>query len=371
MTWKSVAWMVFVLLLVRQEPVIWRQKDFFESLDYYALTPLTEYPTVATWPLKLFGDHVQVGFVVLLVVVQAAILWACVFFERREAAALWLALIAAMGPLMLSRMDLLPAAAVALCAVLLVSFPATAAVVLAVATAMKLWPGLVAACLLGSWRRVGGFVLGFAALVGASVAIHGVERTVSPVLYQQDRGLQIESVFGAPLLLRADTHVDFAPSMSYEVFGGGVGAMLVVATAAQVAVVLLAAGLGLLTAMRWSHETALACAMSIVWLVIVTNKVFSPQYVIWVLPLAVVVAAVSVCRVAHVVAWLCVPLVVLTGLVYPLMYDEILLQQPAAVWVLNARNIAVVVLAGLSLWWWVLAWRAAQPTGGWASWRAR
>ena len=114
--WQTVCWALYALLLMQQLPRIFREEDFFESLNYYAVADLHEYPTVAVWPLKwmaFLGVDVPHGFAALLVVVQAAILLVCVRAGKKEAAFLWLACIWAIGPLMLSRMDLLPGAAVA------------------------------------------------------------------------------------------------------------------------------------------------------------------------------------------------------------------------------------------------------------------
>ncbi|PRQ10431.1 hypothetical protein C1Y63_11550 [Corynebacterium sp. 13CS0277] len=363
--WRAVIWGLYSLLLMQQLPVIFRQADFSESLLYYAVDDLIEYPTVAVWPIEVFkslGWDSAGGFAALLVVVQALVVWACTRWGTKETAFLWLACISAMGPLMLSRMDLLPGALVAWALALVVRHPRTSGALLAVATGMKLWPGLVAAALLGSWRRVLAFVATGVALVAASIAVHGLDRTVSPLVYQGDRGIQVESLFATPLLLREGVTVEFANSMSFEVFGPGVQRLTGVADLAQLLVVLGAAVLGVVTARRWTGHTAVACATSIVWLIIATNKVFSPQYLLWVLPLMLVVVTTTTSKVAHVMAWACVPLTVMTTLIYPLMYPELLEQAFTPVMLLWVRNLMVLGLTVLSLVWWWQEWRAAPAT---------
>ena len=78
-----------------------------------------------------------------------------------------------------------------------------ASAAIAVATALKLWPVLLPP----SWRRSGGGSVPRAVpgvglvIAGACLAVAGWDRLFSPLLYQADRGLQVESLFAFPVMV--------------------------------------------------------------------------------------------------------------------------------------------------------------------------
>lgn len=312
--------------------------------------------------------------------------------ERPGAGWFWVLGGAALGPVVWLRFDLL----VALLALLAVRErerrPGWAGVALALAALLKLWPVVLVPALLlrGDWRRwlvaasatLAGGVLVEAALVGPSSLL-------GPLTYQVRRGLQIESLWATPTLLvergsDPATVWEFA-YRAYQLQGPAPSVLdggLSVPTAVAVAVMAVA-GLGVLVAVRTagpgstgttgpavsttgaSAGTAGASALGavratgaalLVVLVVATNSVFSPQYVMWFLPLVGLVVARSVrLPTATVVVGLAVA--ALTQVIWPWGYPALLRLQGDVLAVLAVRNLLVLVLAVL------LAWRLAGGSG--------
>ena len=102
---------------------------------------------------------------------------------------------------------------------------------IAFGAALKLWPALLVLPLLGVGRRgtrvAAGFGITGGGLALASLLIGGWERLVSPLTWQSNRGLQIESVPATPLMwLRAASEgrgwtVGLSRYNAYEISGPG------------------------------------------------------------------------------------------------------------------------------------------------------
>ena len=83
-------------------------------------------------------------------------------------------------------------------------------------------------------------------------------------------------------------------------------------------------------------------AAATVLVVILTNKVLSPQYIVWVLPF---VALLSPRK-----SLLFLAIVVLTTLVYPLEFQALIKLHPVQVVLLNVRNALLVVFFAWVTW---------------------
>lgn len=212
----------------------------------------------------------------------------------------WVALTAAMGQLALLRFDMLPAVVAGAAVLLALQGARTAAAVLiALGTGLKLWPIVLAPLVLarpaaGSscalWRLnrtpLAAFATTGVVLVVVSLATGGWQRLVSPLAYQRDRGLQIESVPATlPMMTWADDaayRVWYSPFSAYEVTGPSVATWLGVA---QVATVLAALGCVALLAWWWVRGASPAAlgwvALTCVGAFMVTSRALSPQYLLW------------------------------------------------------------------------------------------
>lgn len=349
----------------------------------HGAVPLTEYPDAGLWPVRaiiqLSGDHAYV-FLTLFSAVLIALSTAFFFYllnRSHRAALFWTAFTAAAGPIVYSRLDLIPGLLVAATAAALFTHPKLASALLGFAAMSKLWPAALAAGLVDKWNRSATWVRlatfgGTLVVVGAITALtSGWDRLVSPLTYQDVRGLQIESILATPLIVAATIfpgqwHIAKAPSKSYELFGPGVD-QLVTASSVLMACTML---FGLAWALwhflgdAWSPRSTALFFLTMVLLLIVSNKVFSPQYVVWFGPLLAVLVAkqpeepeASGRGATHGEAdalrkltWLSVLTAALTTAVFPFTYN-LLFEGPHwfAALVLTVRNILMVYITYLAL----------------------
>jgi hypothetical protein len=167
-------------------------------------------------------------------------------------------------------------------------------------------------------------------ILGASLAIGGFGRLLSPLDWQAKRGLQIESVSATPLMVARIFHrhhvwhVKVSQYKAWEIFGWGVHPVIWFTTVATVA------GLGLLCWLWWrARQLGTVTADVLGWLflatsvvVTVTNKPLSPQYILWLGgPLAALMARFPGDVAVHRAGKLMLAICALTQGVYPLTYS--------------------------------------------------
>lgn len=337
-------------------------------------TALVEYPFPAVAVLAvpwLLRDATGVHYPPMLLLLAAATDLAFTVLLARTGRArgaglwpawAWVVAVPAIGTTAYARFDLLPGVLVGSAVVVLAARPRLAAAVLAVATAVKLWPVVVAPPLLaGTARRTA--VAWYAgvglALAAATALLAGPARLLTPLTYQSERGLQIESVAATPVMLAwwrqpGTWTIEYAASRSYEITGPMVHGLLAVTTLATLLYTLLVAAGAVVLLRRWLRRevvdagTVVWCGLVGVLGFVVSGKVLSPQYMLWVLPLAIaglVVTDDAVLR--RWVGWLLVA-AALTQVVFPFGYGAITVGvgPPLAVPVLAlaARNLLLTVL---------------------------
>lgn len=270
----------------------------------------------------------------------------------------WLALQLALGPVALARIDTV-AVAVSIIgvAVLRRGKPGLAAAAFTAAAWMKVWPGVLYLALLIA-RRERLRVLAAGAIVSAAVlaiaALLGSEHVLSFLTQQEDRGLQIEAVAATPYMWIVggdDAHVYFDREIwTFQVDSDGVGTVAALATPVLVGAVVLLCTIGVL-AVRRSHgrEAIVWLAVALVAALIVTNKVGSPQFVLWLTVPALLLAELGARR--H---WIGVGAVVAvsvaTQLQFPWTYDWLVVGHPAAVALLTVRNLLHVGILVGAVW---------------------
>lgn len=259
-----------------------------------------------------------------------------------------------LGPIALNAFDAWPAALVSCGMLLLVrSRTVPGGILLGLGTAAKLYPALLAPTLLVAvHRRRGareGVRLAYGWIVAAAlVALPFVALAAGGLGFslrtQLTRGLQIEGL-GGSLLLAADAlglhpvRVRTASPHSFDVAGGLADAVGALSTVLQLAAVCLPAWL------LWRRrripgreELVLAAAAATAGL-IAFNKVFSPQYVVWLLPAVALVRPWS--------AWLlAAAAALLTRIWFPSRFADLTDGGPIAL-VVVARDLVVVALYAL------------------------
>ena len=371
--------------------VIWRTRSWTIVGDvyYYAWNVgslrdlgLFEYPSPLAWYLLVVkwladGDptrflHLFAALMALLDLITTILLWR---FAGLRAAVYWTVFLAFIGPLVWCRIDLIPACLVTWSLLLARRWPGAGGAALALGAGAKFWPALLLGPLLGGrdeaarWAR--GFLLTGVVLGIASLVINGWTRTVSPLTWQSARGLQIESISATWLMWRhtqtSGLTVRYTQHLAYELSGPGVTGWLHVSTGLMVAAILLAGAIAWLTVRsapgvrdRRTHEprppddlawAQLLGVLAITSAIIVANKSFSPQYLMWLAgPLALLAGSTThPDRRTRVASWglLGWAVALLTQVVYPLGYDALIANPggTAVTGLLIARNIGMIVLA--------------------------
>lgn len=359
---------------------------------------LIEYPTPVIWLLELpywLALRSRPGFVVAYValmlvldLVFAVALWRSGGSRRAEAVLFWVLFTLVMGPTTYMRFDLIPAVlgGAAVMALLPRARPAISGAWVGVGAAIKLWPALLwPATFTGDRRHLLRASLGFwgvgGALALASLAYGGWARLVSPLTWQSGRGLQIESIWAtAPMAVRAFRPGDYLVGVSrwqaFEIAGPGASVMQQLSTLATLLGLIAIVGAYWLWLKR-RHRTVLEAGLLmllVITVTIVTNKTFSPQYMMWLGgPMAAMIVATGrqeatgelTWRRVSSLAWWVLGLTLATQFVYPIMYEPLVhggwLMGPATA-VLVARNLAMLVFTALLV---RTVWRTLEaPTVG-------
>ena len=347
---------------------------------------LYEYPTPVVWILWLpYGASLgnRVGYLVAFIIFMLALdalftyaLWRSAGRRHDTAIDFWLIFVPLIGPLSYLRFDMLPAVLAGGALLAARHKPWVTGALTGLGAAIKLWPALLIGAFMSyrADRRPAGIafvVVGFG-LALISLIFGGWLRLISPLTWQSDRGLQIESIWATPLMLARAVKpdywtVDMSRYQAYEIFGSGVEAWVMIS---NIATLLGLALIILLTirAFRYDGSTPVAIGfviVAIVAIMTITNKTLSPQYLLWLGgPMAALLAfrpqalpgeQPAINRMAGQL----LILALLTQLVYPLLYDSYLgLQGHVMIIVASIvaaiRNLALVAFTVEACW---LAWR--------------
>jgi hypothetical protein len=347
---------------------------------------LYEYPTPVVWILWLpygasLGNRVGylVAFIIFMLVLDALFtyaLWRSAGQRHGTAIDFWLIFVPLIGPLSYLRFDMLPAVLAGGALLAARRKPWVTGALTGLGAAIKLWPALLIGAFMSyrADRRPAGIafvVVGFG-LALISLIFGGWLRLISPLTWQSDRGLQIESIWATPLMLARAVKpdywtVDMSRYQAYEIFGSGVEAWVMIsniATLFGLALIILLT----IRAFRYDGSTPVAIGfvvVAIVAIMTITNKTLSPQYLLWLGgPMAALLAfrpqalpgeQPAINRMAGQL----LILALLTQLVYPMLYDSYLGLQGhvmiiIATIVTAIRNLALVAFTVEACW---LAWR--------------
>lgn len=300
--------------------------------------------------------------------------------ERRRAARAdytgawaYVAAIFMLGPIVFGRYDVIVTmtAAVALVVVL----PGAAGTwrargaAIGLGALLKIWP---AALVVGLPKRADGRRALLWAVLGAAVPTLGLMAFLPGSLGfltgQQDRGLEIESVLATPFLIAR--RLGYSGTIrhqygAFEVTGPGV------AWAAALCELLTLAGFVWLLCWRrranllpgrWSTGRYYDAALVAVLIAIVTSRVLSPQYLVWVVALIALCLTLAPLGTGGTVlvgpCWLLLAAISVTQLEFPLLFPRLIHGGRFAVWIVAARNL---LLVAATLWAARSLWRSAAP----------
>lgn len=274
---------------------------------------------------------------------------------RVSAAWFWLAYALLLGPIGMYRIDAVTVPLAVAGLLWLAGRPAVATALLAVGTWMKIWPAaLIAAAVVALRRRL--TVIASAALVtalvlGGIIVLGGSGHAFDFIGEQTGRGLQLEAPVSTFYLWQAVAGVpgSFAfydnDILTFQVTGPNVDIVIAVMTPLLAAAVAGVAGLGAYKAWRGASYVRLMppLALAVVLVLIVFNKVGSPQFQTWLIAPLVLWIVLDRTR-ASTVAALSLVSAALTQVVYPIVYGGVLNTQPVPVALLTARNVITIVL---------------------------
>jgi hypothetical protein len=276
-----------------------------------------------------------------------------------------------LAPLIDWRFDIFPAAVTLLAlGLLLAGRPLLSGVALAVSVLAKLYALPIGALFVawylarGEYRRAGLFAVATAAVGALAVApfvLLGDKMNTGFLRQQLDRGIQLESVYSGLIGL---AHLATGlPARAITGFGAmqvespWTAASLTIAGVAQPLMVGAALALGLLRFVDlWRAEgripapTLIAYMAATLLAIIVTSKVLSPQYLVWLLPFAPFLRRGP--RLALLLA------AILTVANYSFLYEALTRFEPLSIAMLNLRNLALIAILG-----WLLV---AERPRGWA-----
>jgi hypothetical protein len=296
----------------------------------------------------------------IAIVSMAVILVSLGCGTRTLVAALGFAALAplALGPVIQTRFDLLPAAlTVAALAALVCDRPRIGLALLGAGAAVKVFPAvLVPLALAHVWHHRGRRVAllsgaAFAAVVGVAVlpfaigAAHGLGHTIST---QFNRPLQIESLGAASLLAAhriagVGVHMDYTYG-SQNLRGTTADALALTQSILQVAA---AAAIWIWFALRpRSSRELIAASAGALAAFVALGKILSPQFLVWLIPLVPLVRGRRGLLASAVLA----VALILTQLWFPQRYFQYSVAfEPWLVAVVVARDLLLIVLAAALL----------------------
>lgn len=284
------------------------------------------------------------------------------------------------APVLPWRFDLLPALLSLLAVVAVIAGrPALAGVAIGLGIAAKLYPVVLLPILFlyylvqKQYRLLVSLLVSSMAVVIASLApfLRGnLETVFSFLIYHQLRGLQLESVPAGVIML---SHVLGKTKVPLKFNYGALHLNAPIASATlawwtfvpAVAFGLLFGACLFSFQYEWRERGAISTGgllrfvMTTLLVFIATNKVFSPQYLAWLIPFVPLLRGPQVAVAAAIGA--------VTMYLFPFNYADLMDMKLHSVVLLNIRNILVITLAG-----WLLAeqlsplrdaWRRGLPTG--------
>lgn len=299
----------------------------------------------------LIGPSPVVGFFVIALVADAAVLAALVRAGIRrhiglDPAWVWVAAAIVIGPVFLARFDLLPTAA-AVAALLLIGRPRLSGAAAAIGTLLKVWPGVA---LLALPRRslvcgVTGFVV---TAVGILIAVSlWATGGVSFVGEQQSRGLQVESVAAWPFMVALGAGADVPLEFRFGAMEIDLAATITVGTIVTAIGLLAIAALGVARLLGMLEEIpGVDVVMTALLISMVTSRVLSPQYGVWVAGVAAVALMDPRTRLRPVIGLLTLSLIV-TQVIYPFGYGSLLSGQW---WALGLQSVRILALVAATAW---------------------
>lgn len=329
------------------------------------------YPVLAIVPMILaaaFGPY-AIAWLALVALMNAAAFgwlvgWRAVVGDRPDPARAvagwwWTVFLLLLGPIALGRIDAVTVALAVVGATLVSSRPTAAAIVLSIATWIKVWPAaLVTAAIvaLPARARVVAAAAGVClAVVALALALGSGATVFGFVLEQAGRGLQVEAPVSTVWMWLAVAGVAGSAVfydeqiLSFGVSGTGTAAVSAAMTPLLAIVVAGIVLLGVRAVRAGASPGALLppLALALTTALVAVNKVGSPQFIGWLaVPILLGLIGSRTGRSFRFPAIVGLAIALLTQAIYPFFYLDLLSLQPWMVVVLSLRNALEFVLLG-------------------------
>jgi hypothetical protein len=310
------------------------------------------------------GSNPVAGFVLIALLCDLATLVVLGVAGRRRqvgygAAWAWVIGAVIVGPVFLARFDVLPTFAAVLTLVL-IARPVWSGAAAGLGAMLKVWPGLMLIALprRSLPRGLLGFVLAVAAIfIGVSLWSTG---GVSFLGEQGARGLQVESVGALPFMV-ANVFTEVPTEFRFGAMEVDVPVTIPLGLAITLVGFAIIGVLGVLRLIgRLESSASVDVALTVLLISLISSRVLSPQYSVWLLGVAAVVFLDPTSRLRPVV-WILAGSVLVTQVIYPLGYGSYL---DGAWWAVTLQVIRIVLLLLATGWSLVVVARQAalRPT---------
>jgi hypothetical protein len=334
------------------------------GIGVYGLVTEWVYPALAFVPIWIAGAlnlvSYEVSWLALVFVLNTAAVLLLVrqedngrLFSGTHASWAFLSALLFLGPVAVSRIDSV-SAALAILGLVAINRNSTgiASALFTIAGWIKIWPVALFAAMIAVFKnKIQAVVV--ATIISASIIgiglLAGGTKVFGFVLQQQERGIQIESVMATPWMWLAkfgSANIFFDDDILTNQVSGPL-----VQELAAVSNYLLVAALGITSLLavravragRNRNQVFVLAALTGVLDLIVFNKVGSPQFMIWLaVPLvALVYFSINKSKVALALG---AAILLLTQLVYPVLYIELLGLETMPLVLLTVRNLLLVAL---------------------------
>lgn len=335
-----------------------------EGIAIVGVTESWVYPHLALVPMVLakamswLGGY-EIAWAVVVTAADAVALAVLVGRGRSSgrwiAAWFWLVFIALLGPVGIYRLEGVTTPLALAACLWLVGRPALASVLLTIGMWIKVWPAALLASAVVAVRRrraIAGTSIALSAVILLMVLSAGAgAHALGFVAGQTDRGLQLEAPVSGYYLWRAvlgyeDSFIYYDQAiLTFQVTGPSVDIVIAAMTPVLVIAVIGVLVLGIVKMWRGATFAGLfpSLGLATVAAMILFNKVGSPQYLSWIIAPLVVGLVIDRWR------WwgpalLGLGTALLTQIVYPLTYGELLVASAFPTVVLTLRNLALAVL---------------------------
>jgi hypothetical protein len=332
------------------------------------------YPAmIPMWASALINPNdFQAGWLTIITILNLLLVAMIANFGRKNAdsalrfaaAWFWVFFLVVLGPVSISRVDSFSVVVALLGVMALVNRKLNASTAwFTIGAAIKIWPAalLISAMAASKYRAR---ILIATATTTASVLIVGFLLGANSSLFsflmnQNDRGLQIESPIagfflwsGVAGLSNNEIYYDTA-MLTFQVAGDGTSLISGLITAAMAVALAVTAFLAFRAAKAGaSYRAIMPIAVLTATLdLIVFNKVGSPQFVTW-LSVPIILGILFAAKNWRLPLFGVIAIALLTNLVYPVFYQELLQMNPAALALVSLRNllyIALLVWANIQL----------------------